>query len=416
MKTKRAWLLALLLAPACGGPSSTDASTAGDPGGSAGSGAEVTGDAMGYARSSAAFGAALYREMARAPGNVAMSPASLSTALTMTWAGARGETADELARALALDPETAHEAAAAQLALWNGEHADYTLRVASRLFADRSLPLEPAFEAITRDRYGAPIEGVDFLGDPSGARDTINAWARERTEARIPEVLPVGAIRSNTRLVITNAVYFHGRWAAPFDRARTADASFRLGDGQVVEVPTMQRTGGYAYGEVGSARVLELPYVGDALSMLLVLPADGAELGDLEEGLDAARLASFGEGLVAQRVALSLPRFRIDGAPVALKGALRALGVVRAFDPDGADLSGIAAAERLFVDEVYHRAFIDVNEEGTEAAAATAVVVQTRRASPPPVDYRVDRPFLFLLRDRRSGAFLFIGRVADPRG
>ena len=379
-----------------------------------------------FAESTNAFALDLWARVRETPGNQIVSPASIAIALDMTYGGARGETAAEMARVLhaPADPAALHLAAGNVLSTWNDPARDtYTLAVANRLFGERTFTFEPTFLALTRDRYRAPLEPLDFASAPEPARAHINGWVARETRDRIQDLLPAGVIRADTRLVLTNAVYFLARWRTPFERHATRDAAFFAGGTRRVEVPTMHRAEHFAHAEIEGAQVLELPYRGDELAMTIVLPRERDGLAAIEAGLDAARLASFTSSLDAsRRVAVALPKFRIAPEPsMRLSDTLKQLGMRLAFDAEAADFTGIADPpdpdDRLSISEVFHKAFVQVDEDGTEAAAATAVVMMRGGAaapSEPPIPFTADHPFLFFIRDLRSGAILFLGRVVDP--
>ncbi|WP_075097734.1 serpin family protein [Sandaracinus amylolyticus] len=418
--TKRIVLALLLALAGCGGPSQTSSSTSTTPA------TQVTpadpADARAFATATSAFGLDVWRALrARGEtGNLAISPASLSTALAMTYGGARGETATAMQRTLhlATDPDATMPAAGALVRAWNAPRETYTLAVANRLFAEDSYAFRDAYLAATRDHFGAEAERLDFVSAAEASRAHINEWVSSQTRERIRELLPSGSIDPLTRLVLVNAVYFHGRWQHEFDRARTEDLPFFANGGEAsVAVPTMHARGG-RYGEDEGVQILELPYTGDELAMMIVLPRERDGLAAVEETLDATRVEQWA-GRVTERhdVDVRLPRFRIETGSLALRTELEGLGMAIAFS-DRADLSGMSAdgAQALAISDVYHRVFVEVNEEGTEAAAATGVVVAVRSmpANPPP-SFHADHPFLFFLRDTRSGAILFAGRVVDPR-
>ncbi len=379
-----------------------------------------------FAEATNAFALDLWARVRETPGNQVVSPASIAIALDMTYGGARGDTAAEMARVLHAPDDAAalHEAAGNVLSTWNDPAREsYTLAVANRLFGERAFTFESSFVALTRDRYRAPVEPLDFAGAPEPARVHINDWVAAQTRDRIRDLIPAGAIVADTRLVLTNAVYFLARWILPFERAFTRDAEFFANGTERVEVPTMHLVGHVRYAETESAQVLELAYRGNEIAMTIVLPREQGGLAALEAQLDAAHLASFTSSLDAShRVAVSLPKFRVAPEPsMRLREPLRALGMPLAFARGSADFSGIANPprpdDRLYIAEVFHKAFVQVDEEGTEAAAATAVVMARAGAAPPrdtPIPFTADHPFLFFIRDVRSGAILFMGRVVDP--
>ena len=381
-----------------------------------------------FAQSTNAFGLDLWARLREQPGNQIVSPASIAVALDMTFAGARSETAAEMARVLHAPSDTAalHTAAGNVLSTWNDPSRDaYTLAVANRLFGERTYRFEEPFLQITRDTYRAPLEPVDFAGAPDPSRVHINQWVAAQTRDRIQDLIPPRAIDDQTRLVLVNAVYFLARWAAEFERAMThPQPFFANGADAGAQVPTMHRTGSMRYGEAEGVQVLELPYLRNELAMTIVLPRARNGLSALETGLDAARLQSWVASLAdGHRVAVSLPKFRIAPASsLELAPVLRAMGMPLAFTRGRADFTGIANPpspdDRLYITHVFHKAFVEVDERGTEAAAATAVVMaRAGGAAPsaPPVAFTADHPFLFLIRDLRSGAILFMGRLVDPQ-
>lgn len=381
-------------------------------------------DARSFATASNATGLDVYRRLAaEQPGNLAISPASISTALTMTYLGARGDTADVMARGLHLSstPDHAADLAGAAVRDFNDpSRAAYQLSVANRLFGDGGYRFDPSFVQRTGDAFGADLAIVDFRGATEEARGTINGWVRDRTHERIDELLPAGSLTSDTRLVLVNAVYFHGRWAQPFDPDATYDAPFHAPSGDV-NAPTMHRIGG-RYGEVDGVQLYELPYAAsedghDAMSMLFVLPRRADELSAIEAGLDAGTLSRWGAALHETRdVEVALPRFRMEIAAFSLRSTLTAMGMGPIFE-SSADFSGMytPGEESIYVSDVFHQVFVELNEEGTEAAAATGVVMTTESAmiSEPP-RFTADHPFLFFLRDDATGAILFAGRMAQP--
>lgn len=367
-----------------------------------------------------AFATDLYREVADKPGNVVLSPASVAIALGMVHAGAEGETADEIAGALHVGRPVndLHAAIGEILRRWNRPEG-YELSVANRLFGDGGVPFAKRYLDVTRRSFDAPLETMDFRGDPGGSRQRINGWVEEQTRRKIRDLLSEGAVTPLTRLVLVNAVYFKAQWVEPFPEAATAEAEFRAPAGPK-RVPMMNAVATYRYAASPAERVrlLDIPYRGRAFAMTIVLPDDVEGLGALEGRLDAKRLGSWIEAMAGERVRLRLPKFKIEMVePLTLSRPLRALGVERAFDPATADLGAMATSgERLFVSEGFHKAFIEIDEKGTEAAAATALGIRATSAPPQrdPVPFVVDRPFLYLIRDTRTGAILFLGRVEDP--
>jgi serpin B len=355
------------------------------------------------------------------PGNLFFSPYSISTALAMTYAGARGQTAREMASTLHFPAEgdALHASFAALDRSIEGESGTkaFQLDTANALWGQRGLSYLPEFLKITEANYRAGLHPVDFMGNPEAARKTINAWVEERTRDKIKDLLGPLDIRPDTDLVLTNAIYFKGAWAVPFPRAATHDEVFGNGD-KSYPIPTMHLTSrfGYLDGEGDGFQALDLPYAGNALSMVVLLPKKVDGLAALEASLTAPKLAGWLGRLSPQKVEVSLPRFKLEYG-LELSEALKSLGMPSAFEPK-ADFSGMTADRRLFISKVIHKAFADVNEEGTEAAASTAVIMTRGLAvvpNRPPIVFRADHPFLFLIRDVRSGSILFLGRVINPK-
>jgi serpin B len=373
------------------------------------------------ARANVLFAGDLFRALRGQGGNLFFSPHSVSVALAMTSEGARGETQQEMRAALrlpaegpgdgyqrlarALEPRTIRTA--------EGEVPAYRLASANALWGQHGYAFVPEFGARLAAAYAARFSEVDFRR-PDAARAAINAWAEEATAGKIRDLLPQGLPTPDTRLVLTNAVHFKAGWAESFPARATEDGTFARDGGGEVRVRLMRRTDGFTYGETERAQVLEIPYQGGGMSMVVVLPKTKGGLAEVEssEGIEAWTGA-------LQRgayVAVKLPRFTFSTG-FELTEALKGLGMRRAFDGQAADFSGISAAERLFVGAVLHKAFVAVDEKGTEAAAATAVAIPAAEAPGPertPIPFTADHPFLFLVRHRATGTVLFLGRVADP--
>lgn len=361
-----------------------------------------------------AFAFDLYARLKIKEGNLIFSPYSISTALAMTYAGARGETAAQMEKTLrfALGQEKLHPAMADLVDDLNarGGEGEYELVVANRLWGQTGYRFLDPFLALNRAYYGAGLEQVDFARATEGARKTINAWVEKQTRDKIKELLKPRVITPLTTLVLTNAIYFKGSWANEFKKERTADAPFHVTPRETVAVPMMRQTVKFGYTETHGMQVLEMPYVGDDLSMVILLPRKADGLAEIEASLGCANLKTWVSRLRKQKVAVFMPRFKIEFG-LDLAKTLKAMGMPLAFG-GGADFSGMDGTRALYISAVIHKAFVDVNEEGTEAAAATAVVM-TKNGSRTPV-FRADRPFLFLIRDRATGSVLFIGRVTDP--
>jgi serpin B len=349
--------------------------------------------------------------------NLFLSPASLSTALAMTYAGARGQTAGQMAQVLhfSLPQETLHPAFGDLRRTWdaNGQGQGYRLVVANRLWGQQGFHFLPGFLAVTRDRYGAELAQVDFARQTDQARERINAWVEEQTQGKIRDLIPPGVLDQMTRLVLTNAISFKGVWTEPFRKEATQVAPFHVTASQQADVPLMYRKDDFRYWAGDGLKVLELPYGQGDLAMLVLLPDEIGALSALEARLTADNLARWQSGLRKQEVRVHLPRFTLT-SQFQLAEVLKAMGMTRAFTPGEADLTGMSSEGELFVSAVIHKAFVDVNEEGTEAAAATGIAVGATAAIRQPTVFRADHPFVFLIRDNRTGSILFLGRLVNP--
>lgn len=376
-----------------------------------------------------AFAVDLYQAIRGENGNLCFSPYSISEALGMTYAGARGATEQQMAAALhfglpharlhpafhALDEALASRGESGTKQPGSGGPSKAVeLDIANALWVQDGLRIEQAFLDTLATNYGSGLRFVDF-GESEVSRQTINAWVRDETRKRIEELLPKGAISSDTALVLANAIYFDGAWRYEFDRSATVDGPFTRLDGSQVTTPMMKSGVDYPRA-VGSGYVaVELPYSDDATSMVIVMPDPGT-FEAFEAQLTGEELDAIMAELRLGKTNLVLPKFEIKGATVSLAKAMQSLGMKAAFDPTAADFSGIIADRSgapLWIGDVFHQAYIAVDEAGTEAGAATAVV--TRRTSYEPIEtITIDHPFFFLIRDRETGSVLFMGRVLDP--
>ena len=432
MKTKLAALVSLaLVLSACSPADSTGAGTTRPPAASTGGDAAVAradvprasaapADAASAGAAINAFGLDLYRKIAAATTNVVVSPASIALALGMARAGARGQTAaemDAVMHALGADENAGWLNALDQaLAARSGTFEDMggnalpvALRIANAPFAQEGMALEPAYLEALAARYGAGLRLVDYVADTEGARKVINGWVSGRTEQRIPELLVPGVLTPESRLTLVNAIYLKAPWLVPFAPEATQPGTFTRADGSTVDVPLMATGTSLRHAAGTGWEAVEIPYIGGSLAMTVIVPDD---LAAFEQELTADRLESITGALAETQVSLIFPRFSIE-TKAGLADVLAALGMPSAFD-DRADFSGITTAEKLLISDVIHQANIDVDEKGTEAAAATAVVMRAGSMPAEPVTMRVDRPFLFALRDVPTGAILFLGRVGDP--
>jgi serpin B len=365
-----------------------------------------------------AFSADLYKVLAREDGNLVLSPYSVAVALAMTRAGASGETARQidavLHAALAGDLHSGFNALDQAIAKRPGKYPfgdrtiDLELATANRLWGQKNFVFEKTFLDVLASRYGAGMQIVDYERAAEDARKAINDWVAQRTKDRIKDLIAPGVLDDSTRLVLTNAIYLKANWIFAF--ADATPGPFTRKDGSKVQAQAMRLSDSLRYGAGPGWQAVQLPYAG-GLSMVVLVP-DAGTLGAFEAALDGTRIRAMTAGLSTAQVNLSLPKFQFRSR-AELKGALSAMGMPIAFT-DKADFSGMTTQEPLEIAEVLHQAFIAVDEKGTEAAAATAVVMRATSAPIKVVDLNVDRPFLFVIRDDETGAVLFMGRVLDP--
>jgi serpin B len=352
--------------------------------------------------------------------NLFLSPYSISAALAMVYAGARGETEQEMAGTLhlTLPQDRLHPAFnGLDLVLASrGEGASgkdgegFQLNIVNAIWGQSGYEFMQPFLDTLAENYGAGLRLLDFA-DAEASRQTINDWVSDQTKDRIQDLIPRGVIDQLTRLVLTNAIYFNAMWAEPFEARDTKDGTFYLLDGSPVTVPMMWNSTAYGYARGDGYQAIELPYDGQELSMVILLPDEGT-FQAFEGSLDGDGLAAILESLRKQPIDLTMPKFKIESG-FSLSGALTALGMPDAFSAS-ADFSGMDGKRDLFIKEVIHKAFVVVDEEGTEAAAATGAVMGLLAMPPAPTEVTVDHPFLFLIRDVETGAILFVGRVLDP--
>jgi serpin B len=363
----------------------------------------------------ASFSERLFQTLRKGRGNVFFSPLSVELAVAMTSAGARGDTAKEMRATLGLEAGRAgHERLGTMLRGWDAlAGGRIQLHVVDRLWVQKRHALQKEFTTLLKDVYRAPLGELDFEHAPEPAREAINKWVDDATAHKIKELLVNGTIGQDTRLVLTNAVYMKAPWQHPFEAAATKEEPFFLDSVRQVKVPLMHQTHTFGLARLPSATVLELPYGDGALVMDVILPGTKTGLGQLEEKLVEGGLDAWLKELQPTRVDVTLPRFKSAG-DFSLGPALAQLGMPRAFNPREADFSGIDGARDLFIGAVVHQAVISVDEQGTEAAAATAVVMAPMGLPPKALVFRADHPFVYLVRDPKSGAILFLGRLADP--
>ncbi|MDR1035373.1 MAG: serpin family protein [Deltaproteobacteria bacterium] len=403
-------VLALMAFPVLLWPSQASAQRSG------GTEAGPSQEAVAAASGASAFGLNLFRSLAARDGNLFMSPVSVAGVLAMAYAGAAGDTASAFEGALGMPAK-----GEAYLKSWKGLEDSLKaasgegseLSLAGSMWPDGSVKLKRDFLRTVERSFGARIEPQDFAGGGDAPREAINAWAARETRDRVKDLIPM-PLPPDTRLVLANAVYFKGGWLEPFDKAETREGRFQAAPKRVT-ASFMRRTGPFGYLEDELGQVLEIPYRGRRLSMFVLLPASASGgMASLEASLAGETLAARIGKASMERVDASLPRFSFGWGTESLLDPLSALGLAPAFG-GGADFSGMTGDRSLKISDVLHRAFVDVTEEGTEAAAASAAVIT--RALPafePPKVFKADRPFVFLIRDRESGAILFMGRVTDP--
>lgn len=362
------------------------------------------------------FAIKLYRELAPEGGNIFFSPYSITSAFAMTREGAKGDTAAEFDSVFgfpAPDEGLAESFGAAAAALEAGK-GTAKLTLANSIWPQHGYKFKADYLSKLRKSYGARSSVVDFRKDAEAARKEINDWTEKKTEGKIKDLFPPKSLNTLTRLVLASAVYFKGTWQHPFEARMTSDADFFVKEGEPVKVKMMTHPGQkkrlYTADEL--AAVVDLPYAGGSLSMMAVLPRDGKRLSEVEGALSAAKIASWRADMQERDVKAFLPRFKFS-AKYSLADILPDMGLKLAFT-DAADFSGMDGTQDLYVQKAFHQAFVEVNEEGTEAAAATGVAMGLKSIMMDFEVFRADKPFLFLIIENRTGLVLFIGRVENP--
>jgi serpin B len=371
-----------------------------------------------------AFALDLYHQLEVEEGNLFYSPYSISLALAMTYAGARGETAEEM-RSVLHFPEPAERVhtgfntldqyleGLAEQELPEEAGEAFRLEIANQLWGQVDYAFQEDFLDTQARYYGAGMKLLNFIEGPEESRRTINQWVSEQTEEKIQDLIPRGGVGSMTRLVLTNAIYFNASWWEPFAEDRTRSGDFTTLEGEVIQVPMMShgQAQSFRYSRGGNYQAVEMPYTGNTTSMLVIMPDQGS-FREVEEALSPEYLAGILDGLEHSSVALTFPKFEFE-SEFSLADVLQEMGMPQAFDA-GADFSGITGGKDLFISDVFHKAFVAVDEEGTEAAAATAVVMAETSMPADPVQMVVDRPFFFLIREHQTGSILFLGRMVSP--
>jgi serpin B len=370
------------------------------------------------------FALALYQQFKEQnDGNIFYSPYSLSLALAMAYAGAEGETAEEMEEVLhfTLSDEALHEAFnyLAQELEKRGENIHATsdsdegfqLNVVNDAWGQKNFEFLESYLDTLAVNYGAGLRILDFINDAEGARQTINQYISDQTNGKIEDLIPEGTVSELTRLVLTNAIYFNASWQFPFAEDATGSGLFTLLDGSQVDADMMHQMHSFNYVQGDGYQAVELPYEDGKLSMLVLIPDEG-RFEAFENSLDLSLVDDVIAGLYSQNLILSLPKFQFDSS-FGLKQALSAMGMQQAFS-DVADFSGITGGRDLFISDVVHKAYVSVDEAGTEAAAASAVIMVASGMPSEPLTLSINRPFIFLIRDIPTGSILFVGRVINP--
>jgi serpin B len=364
-----------------------------------------------------AFAFRLYQELAQEPGNLFFSPHSISTALGMTYVGAREETATQMKSTMAYPdvPEAVSPRfGALELALESiQQEGEVQWTAANSIWPHEQFVFLEEFLAQIRTHFRSDVYPVNF-NEPDVARAKINAWVEEKTNDKILDLIPPGVLNPMTRMVLVNAVYFKGAWKSPFHPSVTADRPFTLADHTIVQTPTMYGKFSARYGVFDGMQALEIPYRGDRVTMTILLPGEPDGLPALESQLSSEKLSDWQSGMSQGEVQVYLPKFSLT-EQFGLTATLKALGMVIPFDESSANFSGMDGnPANLFISDVIHKAFVDVTEEGTEAAAATAVLMQARSMPRPAPEFRADRPFMFVIQDVETRSVLFAGRLVEP--
>ncbi|MDO9542040.1 MAG: serpin family protein [Kiritimatiellia bacterium] len=367
------------------------------------------------------FALDLYQKLCPSEGNLFFSPYSISTALAMTYAGARENTEKEMASALhfSMKQENLHPAFADLEDRLNKlqKAGNINLGVANSLWPQKDYKFLPEYLALIKKNYGVSITPVDYMQAAEATREMINKWVEDKTQGKIKNLIPPGIFGKFTLLVLINAIYFKGDWESQFRPDATKDSPFFISPEKSVQIPIMNQKENFKYAQLESLQILELPYTGNELSMLVLLPKEKNGLQQLESILTVENLKQWKNQLGKEKVSVSLPKFKMTSS-FSLNKTLKSMGMIDAFNVNDANFAGMdgrpASLLPLFIGAVFHNAFVDLNEEGTEAAAATAVMMAGGGLPPPPKTFCADHPFIFLIQDNQTGSILFMGRLTDP--
>jgi serpin B len=356
----------------------------------------------------------LYHQLRKEPVNMFYSPLSISSAFAMTYAGAKGETANQMKQTLHFGPnnETFHSQYADLTKLLNKEKEELSLSLANAVWLQTGLNLNNNFSETITQHYGAGLKRTSFADDPAGSQERINKWVADKTNDKITDLLPRSAIKRSTQMILVNALYFKGAWQNPFKKEQTKEDTFYVFEKCVTKTQMMNQQLTTAYYEDDLAQVVELPYKGGDVSFVLLLPKKRFDILSVEKHFNEQVYQAYLQKMQRTRVKLSMPKFKMERS-YSLAEPLQKLGMTQPFTSN-ADFSGMTDETKLMIDKVLHKTFIDVNEEGTEAAAATAITMVKSSMVTNHATVEANHPFLFLIKDNKTSAILFMGRIMDP--
>lgn len=358
----------------------------------------------------------LYSKYKLEEGNLFFSPYSISSALAMTYEGAKGQTAEEMQAVLHF-PDDKDKIRSDFVSIYNElNKADksYNLTTANALWAQEDYPFVDEYFNVVDEYYDGKVTNLDFKTNTENSRITINNWVEDKTNDKIKDLIPAGILDSTTRLVLTNAIYFKANWSNQFDAEDTRDGEFKLSSGQGVDAQMMHKTSSYNYGETNNLQILEMDYLGNELSMLIILPK-GNNVNQIENIFSKEKLIDWKNDMQTEKVRVTLPKFKFE-TKYFMADDLKEMGMPTAFKYPDADFTGMSSTDELYIGEVIHQTFVEVAEYGTEAAAATAVIMKAGSAGPTeePKIFNADHPFIFIIQQKDSENILFMGRMSDP--